>query len=235
MNVAVCARVSSERQDMDLSISAQLRALQEYATKNGHVVVREYVDEAESARTMDRPSFQEMLTAARGKDKPFEAILLWSYSRFARNLEDAALLKGMLKRRGIKLISITEPFNDSPHGEAMGAILDVFNHLTSAVLAQDVVRGMRESASRGFYPGGTVPFGYRREGYRMGGRNARSWFQTLPQRRRSSESSKSAWEARDFGRSPILSTRKESRHPAALCGTPGRYTGCSPTRPTQER
>ena len=89
-------------------------------------------------------------------------ILVWSYSRFARNIEDAALLKGMLKRRGIKLISITEPFDDSPHGEAMGAILDVFNHLSSTVLAQDVVRGMRESASRSFYPGGTVPFGYRR-------------------------------------------------------------------------
>ena len=162
MKVSLYARVSSDRQDVVLSITGQLRALRECAAKNGHVVVNEYVDEAESARTMDRPRFQEMLAAARGKDQPFEAILVWSYSRFTRNLEDAALLKGMLKRRGIKLISITEPFDDSPHGEAMGAILDVFNHLTSAVLAQDVVRGMRESATRGFYPGGTIPFGYRR-------------------------------------------------------------------------
>ena len=55
MNVALYARVSSERQDVDLSISAQLRGLREYAHKNGHRVVREYVEEAESGRTADRP------------------------------------------------------------------------------------------------------------------------------------------------------------------------------------
>ena len=162
MDVALYARVSSERQDVDLSITAQLKALREHAKKNDYQVTRQYVDEAESARTTDRAKFQEMLADAKRKDKPFGAILIWSYSRFARNIEDAAVLKGMLRRQKVKLISITEPFDDTPHGEAMGAILDVFNHLTSAILTQDVIRGMRESASRGFYPGGTVPFGYKR-------------------------------------------------------------------------
>ena len=53
--VALYARVSSERQDVDLSVSAQLRALREYAEKNGCVVAREYIDEAESGRVADRP------------------------------------------------------------------------------------------------------------------------------------------------------------------------------------
>lgn len=52
MKVAIYARVSSERQDVDLSISAQLKALREYASRNGHCVVKEYVDEAEA----DAPS-----------------------------------------------------------------------------------------------------------------------------------------------------------------------------------
>ena len=45
---ALYARVSSERQDVDLSVSAQMRALRDYADKNDYKVVREYVDEAES-------------------------------------------------------------------------------------------------------------------------------------------------------------------------------------------
>ena len=44
------------RQDVDLSVSAQLRALKEYAKANGYSVAREYVDEAESGRVANRPN-----------------------------------------------------------------------------------------------------------------------------------------------------------------------------------
>ena len=76
MKVAIYARVSSERQDIDLSISAQLKALREYASRNGHAVVKEYVDEAESGRSIERPAFKQMIVAARQKPAPFEAILV---------------------------------------------------------------------------------------------------------------------------------------------------------------
>ena len=45
---ALYTRVSSDRQDVDLSVAAQLRALRDYAESNGYTVVRQYVDEAES-------------------------------------------------------------------------------------------------------------------------------------------------------------------------------------------
>ena len=72
-SAALYARVSSERQDVDLSVAAQLRALRDYAEKNGYLVAREYVDEAESGRTADRPQFRKMLDAASGPNAPFEA------------------------------------------------------------------------------------------------------------------------------------------------------------------
>ena len=50
---ALYARVSSDRQDVDLSIAAQLRALRDYARQNDYVVTHEYVDEAESGRIAD--------------------------------------------------------------------------------------------------------------------------------------------------------------------------------------
>ena len=46
--MALYARVSSDRQDVDLSVAAQLRALRDHADKNGYAVVREYVDEGVS-------------------------------------------------------------------------------------------------------------------------------------------------------------------------------------------
>ncbi len=75
LKVAIYSRVSSNKQDVDLSISAQLRALRDYATKHGYQVVREYIDEAESGRTAVRPAFRKMIALAKTKQPPFEAIL----------------------------------------------------------------------------------------------------------------------------------------------------------------
>ena len=58
---ALYARVSNDRQDVDLSVAAQLRALRDYAKANGYSVAREYVDEAESGRIADRPQFRNMI------------------------------------------------------------------------------------------------------------------------------------------------------------------------------
>ena len=66
---ALYARVSSDRQDVDLSVAAQLRALRDYAEKNGYIVAREYIDEAESGRIADRPQFKKMIDEA-AKPRP---------------------------------------------------------------------------------------------------------------------------------------------------------------------
>ena len=74
--VALYARVSSERQDVDLSVAAQLRALRDHAEKNGYMVVREYVDEAESGKVADRPQFSRMIDEAARPNAPFREILI---------------------------------------------------------------------------------------------------------------------------------------------------------------
>ncbi|MDP3063153.1 MAG: recombinase family protein [Chloroflexota bacterium] len=162
MRVVLYARVSSDKQDVDLSISAQLRALREYAARNGCEVVREYVDEAESGRTADRPQFQRMIAEARRPSKSFQEVLIWKFSRFARSREDAIVFKSLLKKHGVRVISITEPSEDSPTGKLMEAIIESLDEFYSANLAQEVIRGMREAASRGFCVCSRTPYGYRR-------------------------------------------------------------------------
>ena len=73
--VALYARVSSERQDVDISVSAQLRVLSYYARKNGYAVAREYVDEAEGGRVPARPEFRRTIEEAGRTDTPFREIL----------------------------------------------------------------------------------------------------------------------------------------------------------------
>ncbi len=160
--VGLYVRVSSDKQDTDLSISAQLRSLREFAAKHGYRIVFEYVDEAESGKSIHRPSFKAMISAARQKVPPFEAVLVWKLSRFARNREDSIIYKSLLRKHGIQVISINEPLEDSPSGRLLEGIIEVIDEFYSANLSQDVVRGMRENASRGFFPGGTVPYGFRR-------------------------------------------------------------------------
>jgi site-specific DNA recombinase len=162
MKAALYARVSSEKQDVDLSISAQLKALREYAPRNGYEVIQEYVDEAESGKTSARPKFKEMIFAARRNPRPFDAILVWKYSRFARNREDSIVFKTMLRKNGVKVISINEPFEDTPTGKLMEAMVESLDEFYSANLSEEVTRGMRESASRGFYVCSSAPYGYSR-------------------------------------------------------------------------
>ena len=162
MPVALYARVSSDRQDVELSVTAQLRALRDHAQKNGYIVVREYVDEAESGRVADRPEFRKMIDAAAKPDAPFQEILVWKFSRFTRKREHAVAFKSMLRRKGVRVVSITEHAEDTPAGKLLEGIIESVDEFYSENLAQDVVRGMREAASRGFWVSSYAPYGYNR-------------------------------------------------------------------------
>ncbi len=159
---ALYARVSSDRQDVDLSVAAQLRALRDYADKNGYMVVREFIDEAESGRIADRPQFRKMLEEASKSDAPFQEILVWKFSRFTRKREHAVAFKSMLRKKGVRVVSITEHADDTPTGKLMEAIIESVDEFYSENLAQEVTRGMREAASRGFWMNASAPYGYKR-------------------------------------------------------------------------
>ena len=121
---ALYARVSSDRQDVDLSVAAQLRALRDYAQKNNCAIVREYIDEAESGRFADRPQFRRMIDEGGRTNAPFEVILVWKFSRFTRKREHAIAFKSMLRKKGIRVVSITEHADDTPTGKLMEAIIE---------------------------------------------------------------------------------------------------------------
>ena len=176
MNVSIYARVASISQtEKESSISAQLKALRKYAKDRGWKIYREFVDEAKSGRTVkNRLAFQEMIARSKQNPKPFDAILVWNLSRFSRNLEDSIIYKSLLRKRGISVISIKEPIDESPTGRLLNAIieaaLEVLDEFYSVNLSEDTKRGMRQNIAQG----GKAPIGYKKGRVMDGGRKERT-------------------------------------------------------------
>lgn len=161
VRAAIYARCSSLKQaEKDLSLPAQLDHARAYAAREGWIVTTEYVEQA-SAVSDEREEFQKMIEAARRPDRPFDVIIVWKLSRFARNREDSVVYKKRLQRLGVRVASVNEQFDDSASGKMMEAIIEAMDECYSRNLAQDTQRGMRQNAARGQYNGGTPPIGYR--------------------------------------------------------------------------
>ena len=120
---------------MDLSIAAQLRELRDHAHKNAYLVVREYLYEAESGRVADRPEFWKMIGAASAAESPLKEILVWKFSRFTRKREHDVALKSMLRRKGIRTVSLTDHADDTPTGKLMEATIESVDEFYSENLA----------------------------------------------------------------------------------------------------
>ncbi len=154
---AAYARFSSTSQREE-SIDAQLRAIREYADRNGYAIVAEYVDNAKSARYSKRPQFQQMLHDA--KSEAFDFIIVHKLDRFARNRTEAAITRYELKKYGVKIVSVLENLDDSPESIILESLLEGMAEYYSLNLAREVMKGLMENARKGLFNGGRPPLGY---------------------------------------------------------------------------
>lgn len=160
---ALYIRVSTHMQD-ELSPDAQKRLLLDYAKSNDILIVNEhiFVENGISGRKADkRPKFQQMIALAKQKPAPFDVILVWKFSRFARNQEESIVYKSLLRKQcGIDVVSISEPVVEGPFGSLIERIIEWMDEYYSTRLSGEVTRGMTEKALRGGYQS-RPPLGYR--------------------------------------------------------------------------
>lgn len=163
---ALYIRVSTDKQE-ELSPDAQKRLLLDHAQK--HKILIEdrhiFIENGISGRkAQKRPEFQKMISLAKTKPAPFQVILVWKFSRFARNQEESIVYKSMLKKQcGIEVSSISEPLIDGPFGSLIERIIEWMDEYYSINLSGEVTRGMTEKALRGGYQC-SPPLGYRAVG-----------------------------------------------------------------------
>lgn len=164
-SAAIYIRVSTHGKQEELSPDSQKKLALEYAKTHGYMVSSHHIflDSGISGRTAEkRPEFKRMIALAKSSEHPFDAILVWKFSRFARNQEESIVYKSMLQKEQVEVISISEPMIEGPFGDLMERIIEWMDEYYSIRLSGDVVRGMTEKAERGGYLS-IPPFGYERQ------------------------------------------------------------------------
>lgn len=155
------ARVSDESQVENYSLDAQRREIASYCKREGHELLRSYVDEGLSAhgdRIADRPQFAQMLLDA--EVDQFDLVVVHTLDRFARNVGVQREALRRLGEAGIGFVSVSENWDfNTPAGRMMLTMMGGVAEFYSDQLAVHVAKGQRERALQGL-PVGPVPWGY---------------------------------------------------------------------------
>lgn len=157
MNLVIYARYSSHSQT-EQSIEGQLETCYEYAKQNGHVVIGEYIDRAQSGTSDNRADFQRMI--ADSDKHTFDGVLVYQLDRFARNRYDSAINKAKLKKNGVRVISARENITDDASGILVEGVLESMAEYYSAELSQKIRRGMNINAEKCLSNGSNPGLGY---------------------------------------------------------------------------
>ncbi len=157
-------RVSTHDQE-EVSPESQKKLLREYARKNDIIILKIFYELGVSGRKADkRPEFQKMISMCKSNELPVDLILVWKYSRFARNQEESIVYKSLLKKQhNVDVISISEPLIEGPFGSLIERIIEWMDEYYSIRLSGEVLRGMKEKARQEGYQM-VPPLGYQATG-----------------------------------------------------------------------
>lgn len=157
---ALYVRYSSTNQT-EQSIEGQTRVCKEFCKNHNIRIVETYADRATSASKdiEKRVEFLRMISDA--SKHTFDAVVVYKLDRFSRSRYDMATYKYKLKKAGVQLISATENISNDPEGIILESVLEGMAEFYSAELGQKINRGIRESALKSQYIGGTPPLGYK--------------------------------------------------------------------------
>ena len=84
-------------------------------------------------------SSRRMIAIAKQSSHPIDVILVWKYSRFARNQEESIVYKSMLKKDNVDVISVSEPLIDGPFGTLIERIIEWMDEYYSIRLSGEVL------------------------------------------------------------------------------------------------
>lgn len=162
MNIAIYARVSTERQaDQGVSIDDQINQITKWAEENHHAVIEVYSELGASAFGGSRPVFQKMIEDALSIDRPFDAIVVHSQSRFFRNNYKRAFHEQHLEKSGVAVISLTQPLpEDENTANLIKNVVGIIDEYQSRENSKHVTRCLRANAEQGFFNGSSPPYGY---------------------------------------------------------------------------
>lgn len=146
------------------STDQQEKEIRDYCKKNNLTLAKVFRDVAKSGgSTIKRDEFMAMIDQSEDETIRPDVLLIWNFARFARNLRQSQIYKGLLRENGIIVHSLTDkiPANDdsSNTGELVEGITDWMNEEKRRQISRDVKRGLKSLVAQGFAPG-NPPRGY---------------------------------------------------------------------------
>ena len=159
---AIYIRVSTDAQT-EYSPDSQLKLCYKYAKDHNIDILPEHIyqeDGISGTKADKRPQFQKMISTAKSKPKPFDYILVYDFSRFARNKDESVMYKTLLRKKlDIDVISITQPLTKGKESIILESMYEAMDEYYSLNLSENTRRGKLEKATRGEHQG-NPPYGY---------------------------------------------------------------------------
>ena len=162
MQVALYARVSTERQEQQGTVASQLDALTRWACEQHHDVVDAYVcvDDGYSGARLDRPGLDRLRDGAEAG--AFEAALVLCPDRLARKYAYQILILEELERFDVQVIFLDQPLSDDPQARLLTQIQGAVAEYERIKIAERYRRGKLFRARQGEVCWWKAPYGYRR-------------------------------------------------------------------------
>lgn len=151
-------RVSSKKQMEGVSLEVQNKMALDYARSKGYQILETFGGTHESAKVDDRKEFNRMMKFL-GQNRRVSTVLVFSFDRFSRS-ENAFNIDMELKRRGVNVVSITQPVDlESAVGDVQKGIMYLFGYYENQERKKRCVSGTKERLRQGHWPH-LPPLGY---------------------------------------------------------------------------
>lgn len=161
MECVAYVRVSTEEQVQGTSLDMQQKACLDFAKSSGFKlpVKNVFRDEGASAKAMNRPQLLAMLEFCRKNKGKISKCIVWKLDRFARNSDDHVMIRAILRKNSVSLVSVTEAIDDSPTGKLMETVLSGFAQFDNEIRTHRTTEGMKKRLEQGGWPH-DAPIGY---------------------------------------------------------------------------
>lgn len=166
MRTVLYARVSTQEQAREgVSLESQEQLARDRCKASGWELAAIYQD-VMSGRKDDRPALKRLLEdASAGR---FDVVVVYRLDRLGRSLVRTFQVAGELTDHGVRLISLTQPFEiDGPLGRLLLAIYASFAEMESEAIGARIRDARRHRVLTEGKHYAVPPFGYRREAGRL--------------------------------------------------------------------
>jgi DNA invertase Pin-like site-specific DNA recombinase len=162
LRFAILCRVSTELQEKDgLSLEAQENTLTNCVKLLGGMIAKKYIGQEHATSGYSRPILEKLLDDANKVHPSFDAVIIYDWTRWARDSETSALALGILKKQNIKLYVQTQEYDlNNPEIEFTATVLTSAGRLQAALTKNKTMESKVLMARRG-WPITNPPYGRR--------------------------------------------------------------------------